>query len=373
MMGCLDSLPPYGLGIVLVLGSAAAFSVMSLLVHMLSNSFGTFTIAATRFIIQSLFACAWMQYTGPKNGWFGHPDNRWPLVSRGVFGFLGMTAYYFSLGHLPLGEATAIMFTNPVLTAGLAWLLLGESFGWVEAISLIASFAGILCIARPPGLFGEAASKHEPSGGAFGRAGLDFGRSWNLVINGLGALFAASSFISLRMLKPKEPAPVPTLYMGLFGGVCATIMAGAVEGVQLPPQTWPYVLLVLVGTMGFAGQLMLNRGFQLVEAAVGATMRNLDVALAFIFQATILGEHFSWWSLLGATLIMSCTALVAWNRTRKKSEDGDKGDGSGGSQGAGEGEGDGAAAEVEKGGKGVAADSDGRRGKFSSISQAAAR
>ena len=63
------------------------------------------------------------------------------------------------------------------------------------------------------------------------------------------------------MLKPREPAPVPTLYMGVFGMICAGILALAVEGVATPSAAWPYIVLVLIGACGFAGQLMLNRGF----------------------------------------------------------------------------------------------------------------
>jgi len=99
-----------------------------------------------------------MYVTKPTNGWLGHRDNRWPLIGRGVFGFLGMTCYYFSLAHLPLGDATAVMFTNPAMTAVLAYFLLGESFGIADGLAMFLCFVGVIFIARPSSIFGEAAS-----------------------------------------------------------------------------------------------------------------------------------------------------------------------------------------------------------------------
>lgn len=48
----------------------------------------------------------------------------------------------------PPGAQTVIFYTCPVLTALLAWLLLGERFTWLMAVGCGASLAGVVLVAQ---------------------------------------------------------------------------------------------------------------------------------------------------------------------------------------------------------------------------------
>jgi drug/metabolite transporter (DMT)-like permease len=65
-----------------------------------------------------------------------------------------MTTYYASIAALPLGDAVTIGLMQPPLTALMAWLVLGEVFGWRGAAGFTACLAGVLIVAHPPFLFG---------------------------------------------------------------------------------------------------------------------------------------------------------------------------------------------------------------------------
>lgn len=61
----------------------------------------------------------------------------------------------------------------------------------------------------------------------------------------------------------------------------------------------------------FSGQLLLIRGFQLEKTGVTAVMRYLDVICVFIWDAALLDEAISAWSVLGAAIICGCAAVIA--------------------------------------------------------------
>lgn len=72
---------------------------------------------------------------------------------------------------------------------------------------------------------------------------------------------------------------------------------------------WDVWLAVLgTGFLGFVGQLFLTRGFQLENAGTASVMRYLDVVFVFIWDATLLHERVSEWSVVGALII--CGAAI---------------------------------------------------------------
>ena len=52
------------------------------------------------------------------------------LLLRGALGSGGLFCFFSAVTMLPLSEATTIHYLNPVLTAVLAAVLLGEGFAW---------------------------------------------------------------------------------------------------------------------------------------------------------------------------------------------------------------------------------------------------
>jgi len=81
-----------------------------------------------------------------------------------------------------------IFYLCPALTAVLAWMLLGESFGWLTAAGCLASLFGVVLVAQPPWLVGGAAvewSHQRPLGTALGVA---------------SAALAAGAYICIRLI-----------------------------------------------------------------------------------------------------------------------------------------------------------------------------
>ena len=76
-------------------------------------------------------------------------DMRSTLVLRSITAFLGSTGFYLALQYTDLSKATALYWTNPMMTAVIAYLVLNESLSFIDWIAILVSFGGILVIQNP--------------------------------------------------------------------------------------------------------------------------------------------------------------------------------------------------------------------------------
>lgn len=83
----------------------------------------------------------------------------WRLhISRTVFGWVGVTCMFAAVAFIPLADATAISFLNPVFAMMLAIPLLGENVGRVRWSAAVMALTGAFILLRPtPDSFQPAA------------------------------------------------------------------------------------------------------------------------------------------------------------------------------------------------------------------------
>ena len=71
---------------------------------------------------------------------------------------VGGVATFAAYALLPLADAYAIGFTQPLIVIALAWPLLGERVGLRRWAAVLVSFVGVLIVLRPgAGVFGLGA------------------------------------------------------------------------------------------------------------------------------------------------------------------------------------------------------------------------
>jgi drug/metabolite transporter (DMT)-like permease len=73
-------------------------------------------------------------------------SNRTDLLLRGIFGSAGMLSYFYSLQHLPLATATALLNLTPIFTVFLSTILLGEKTKNMDWILLFIAFIGVVIL-----------------------------------------------------------------------------------------------------------------------------------------------------------------------------------------------------------------------------------
>ncbi len=270
-------------GVLYMAASAACFSVMSVLVKLTSKHLPTGEIVAARAIVT--LGLSYLMVRRAQLPLWG--TQRGKLAFRGVLGFLGLAGYYLGLARLPLADATTLQNTTPLLTAGLAWWLLGERIGWSAAAALVLGAAGVVLVAHP------TAAPLDPLGLA-------------AVIG--GATCSAIAYVTVRQLSRTEHPLVIVFYFPLVATPLAIPWA-------LVDFTWPspteLVLLLAIGVATQAAQVCLTMGLSLERAGRATSVGYLQVCFAMGWQLVVFGESPALTTIAGAALIITGTLVTA--------------------------------------------------------------
>lgn len=266
------------------------FSIMGLLVKIAGRRLGSMEIVLFRGIIT--LALSW--WSLDKLGISPWGTQRRLLLVRGTLGSIALMCFFYSILHLPLGEATLIQNMNPVFATLLAALLLKEHLRAPEVICLVTSLLGVVFIAQPPALFGASASPTSLR---------DIG------IALMGALASGSAYTLVRKMRTSEHPLVVVFYLPLLS-VPISLPFAVAEWVW--PNAIEWALLIAIGITTQLAQVNMTRGLQLERTARATTVGYLQVAFAVLWGAAILGEIPDVWTLVGATTIIGSTLVLSW-------------------------------------------------------------
>ena len=274
------------------------FSIGSLCIKLAGTRVPTMEILFVRGLVGIVFCWAIVRRAGA--GMLG--NRRMLLFTRGLFGFLSLFAEFYAIVHLPLADATVIIFTHPAVVALAAWAVLREKLSPAGLASVLVSLAGVFVVCRPGFLFGGAGPGMDPL--ALGMALLS-------------VVFTAVAIMAVRSLAVTEHPAVIMLYPPMI--ICLACPLFAADWVVPTWQEW----LMLLGVAGFmnAGQYFMTVGYARDSAARISAVTCLEVVFAALWGASFLGEIPNIWTVAGGTLIVIGT--LALGRTGSDDEPGD--------------------------------------------------
>lgn len=270
-------------GVLELIGAAAAFSVMSLLVKLAAERLPSAMIVEARAVATLVLSYAWLKRAGlsPRGN-----ARRW-LVLRGVFGFLGLTCFFTAVARLPLAEATILHFLNPVFTAVLAAFVLKERLRPVLVVALLVCLAGTALVV-------------DPRGGALDLIGVAAALG--------GAVASAFAYVTVRHLRGRDDPLVVVFWFSLVAVPAGLPLAAPVF---VLPTAREWALLAAVGVVTQLGQVFITRGLAKVEAGPATTIGYLQILFAATFGVVFLDEPLRSTTIAGALLVFFGTALVA--------------------------------------------------------------
>ncbi len=211
------------------------------------------------------------------------------LFLRGFSGFLGLTAFYFTLTHIPIADSVMLQYTSPIFTAMLSMIMLREySSSRLWGLYLLA-FAGILLIIRP---------------------GFSF-RALPAFVGVLGAFSAGVAYNLVRLLRTTEHPMTIVLSLPLVSLVFS--FPFVVRDFQMP-RGWEWIWLLGVGITTQIAQVFLTRGLMREKAAVATNVIYINVVFSAIWGIIFWHERPAWTSVLGGGIII--TAIFLMNRYR---------------------------------------------------------
>jgi drug/metabolite transporter (DMT)-like permease len=264
------------------------FSIMSVCVKIAGERLPSMEIVFFRGALTLGLAWAVIRRSGISNPW---GENRRLLVVRGTLGAAALSCFIFSLTNLPLGDATLIHYTNPIFAIIVAAIWFHERMRGAEFVALVVALSGVLMVTRPSAIFGEAGG-HIP----VAYAGIAL----------LGAVFSGSAYATIRRLRGEHP-DVVVFYLPLMQ-IPLSLPFIAASWLWPTPREW--ALLITMGVTTQLAQASMTRGLQMERTARATTTGYLQIVFAGILGVLIFGERPSWWTVLGALVIVASTVVL---------------------------------------------------------------
>jgi drug/metabolite transporter (DMT)-like permease len=218
-------------GLLYAILSCFFFATSSVLVHTVDEIHAVQTVFFRSFI-QLLFTVPMVIFHGvnplPKRE---NVRVTVLLLLRGVAGSTALCFQFYALQHMPLSDATVIIFSSPIFTGILAYCFLSERWSKLDALSALLCFLGVVMIAQPAGIF--ASSLHSKQHFVSSIVALN------------GAVLTSVSIIALKKLHSVHYV-ISSLYLALVG-VVGTGLISLIPGVFRPITCGHQLHVVLIG------------------------------------------------------------------------------------------------------------------------------
>lgn len=204
------------------------------------------------------------------------------------------TALFFTgLGHIPLAEATSLMYLAPIVVTVLSVPMLGEQVGGRRWAGVVAGFAGALLIIRP----------------GFGILAL-------AALAPLGAAFTHGLYqITTRMLSGTD-GPVTTLaYSALVGAVVSSV---AVSFFWQQPDLKGWALMAVTGLCATLGHFSMIKAFAEAPASAVSPLSYTNMLWSGLYGAVLFAHIPDAWTLLGAAVIAGSGLYIFFRERRRR-------------------------------------------------------
>lgn len=212
-------------------------------------------------------------------------------VLRTTCGALGVTLMFASVAFIPLSDATAISFLNPVFAMIFAIFLLGEKVGPVRWSAAGIAMIGALILLRPG------------SGAIAPGALLALG----------AALMLGLEVIFIKRLSRRERPFQILLVNNAIGLIISTL---AVLTLWEPPSLHQWIALAGIGVFMALAQTCFLNSVARADASFVVPFSYATLLFAAAYDAMIFNVIPGATSFLGAGIIIAGAALLAWREAR---------------------------------------------------------
>ena len=215
---------------------------------------------------------------------------------RGVAISVSAVGMFLAVWIMPLAEATTIIFTQPIITAVLAMVFLGERARLSTWLATLVAFGGVFLVLRPN----------------FETAG------WGVLLPLLSAAGMAVTIIANRKVSGRASVLAMQYYMSitamifLLGATAAAHLTG-VDGFRMHWPHWSVVArCIFIGLTATLAQWMIFMGTVKAGAGTVAPMTYGQLLMAVVLGWVFFGEEPDPTGLSGAAVIIGAGLFLWW-------------------------------------------------------------
>lgn len=201
------------------------------------------------------------------------------LVLRGLVGVTSMTLFFMSIKYLPVGTAVSLRYLAPIFAAIFAILFLRQKMAPIRWLFFLMAFSGVLIL---KGFDAQV-------------------DSYGLLLVLIASVFSGLVYVIIGKIgRDDHPVVVVNYFMVI------AMFTGGVLSISnwVNPKGIEWLLLSSLGVFGYFGQIFMTRAFQMASTSYVAPLKYIEVVFTVFFGLMLFGEIYTFWSLLGITLII---------------------------------------------------------------------
>jgi drug/metabolite transporter (DMT)-like permease len=205
---------------------------------------------------------------------------------RTSMGTLSMVLGFYAVSMLPLADATALGFSQPLFSVCVAALVAGEKVRWRRWSATIVGFVGVLIMVRP------GAGSLQP--GAL-----------------LALCNAMSVAVSIYLVRRLSESETPLMILTQFALFSTLLLAVPAIWVWRWPDAWGWALAVGVALSATIGQYFWVQAFKAGEMSAVAPFEYMRLPFAVFVGWLVWGEMPVVWTYVGASIVIASTLYIA--------------------------------------------------------------
>jgi drug/metabolite transporter (DMT)-like permease len=287
-LAALRHLPPNVQGALWLVSGGFIFTTNGAMIRLLSAEIEGVQTAFFRAFF-SVLLLAPMMLTGRVQPWRSQriQGHFW----RTVMGTCSMVLGFYAVSMLPLADATALAFSQPLFSVVLAAVVLHEKVRWRRWTATIVGFIGVLVMVRP------------------GSGSLQPGA----IVALLNAFAVGISILLVRRLSDSEP---PLMILTQFALFSTLLLAPPAIWFWRWPSFHGWTLAVGVSVTATVGQYFWVQAFATGEMSAVAPFDYLRLPFAVFVGWLIWGEMPVIWTYLGASIVIGSALYIAYREAQ---------------------------------------------------------
>jgi len=267
----------------LMLGASLLFATMGVCVKLAAEIYPAGEIVFYRGLVGMLFAWLLSRSRGSSLRTDVPAMHFW----RSLCGVLSLGLWFYALAGLPLATAVTLNYLSSVWMAlfllGGAVLLGSAQVDGRLVAAVLTGFGGVALVLRPT---------------------LAQDQLWHGLAGLLSGMTAALAYLQVTTLGRRGEPETRIVFYFALGGVLAGAVSMLWTGFSRH-SGYGAALLLAVGLLATAAQLMITRAFAIGSTLANAGLQYSGILFAVFYGVLLFDEHLSWMAIAGMLLIVA--------------------------------------------------------------------
>lgn len=266
--------------------SALSFSIMQIIVKVSSKNIPLMEQVFSRNFITLLISFIFIIKNKEKI--FPDKKNIIAVISRAIFGYLGVVTFFYATNNMLLADASVLQRTSPFWATIFAFIISKEKIFKIQWLALIMAIVGSIFIIKPQ-------------------------MNSNILTSLIAlssAIFAGVSYAIIGYLKGKESNSLIIFYFSLISCLISLLYFQSF----IMPNLYDLIMLILIGVFAGLGQFFLTISCKKAPVSTVSIFNYSGVIFSYLLSIFVLNEILDAYSIFGTILTIIAALMVYFYR-----------------------------------------------------------